>query len=286
MGIDVQEFDYLRQLIQTHTAIVIDSDKAYLAESRLSPLLRQEGCSSVQELIVRLRKTSASGLRRKVLDAMTNNETWFFRDCNPFEVLRDNVLPEMLQKRAAERKIVIWSAACSSGQEPYSIAMLLREHFNLPGWQFVVRATDISSEVLSRATRGRYLQHEVNRGLPTALLAKYLVPCGAEWEIKPEIKKMVTFDPINLAEAWEDAIGPVDVIFLRNVMIYFDLETRKQILARVHKVLKPGGYLFLGAAETTLNLDGRFERVSFDKASCYQVKKQGVDSRFESIPER
>jgi chemotaxis protein methyltransferase CheR len=203
---------------------------------------------------------------------MTNNETWFFRDFNPFEALRNLIIPNLIKKRSSERKIVIWSAACSTGQEPYSIALLLREHFNLPGWRFVVHATDLAATVLAKAKSGRYLQHEVNRGLPAPLLVKHFTRVGLEWEVKKEIRDCVDFRLLNLTKPWKD-VPPPDVIFLRNVMIYFDLEIRRQILARAHDILRPEGYLFLGGAETTFNLDKRFERMELEKTSCYQIKK-------------
>jgi chemotaxis protein methyltransferase CheR len=272
MSLATVEFDYLRTLVKNHTAIVLDAGKEYLAETRLAPLVSEEGCASVQELLTVLRRQSFNGLHRRVLDAMTNNETWFFRDANCFATLTGLALPQMMKRRAQERKLSIWSAASSSGQEPYSIAMLIRENFNLPGWKFSILGTDFCNTILERARTGLYRQMEVNRGLPAKLLAKYFVQQGLYWQLKPEILTAVTFRFLNLAEPWASMIPPADIVFLRNVLIYFDVETRKEILSRVRRVLRPDGYLFLGCAETTLNLDAGFQRVQTEKYVCYKLK--------------
>lgn len=271
MSIGAIEFDYLRRLVKDFSAIDIDADKQYLAELRLTRLLPDEGCQSVQELLQRLRARAIGGMHRKVVDAMTNNETWFFRDCYPFQALADTVIPELMVKRAAERRLTFWSAACSSGQEPYSIAMLLHEMFLVPDWKFVIRATDISSVILERAKSGTYSQLEANRGLPAAYLTKYFLKTGLHWNLKPEIKEMVGFELMNLAQPWTNAPA-VDVVFLRNVLIYFDMEIRKQILLQVRRVLRSDGYLILGGAETTMNIDSNFGRVQFEKCAFYQPR--------------
>jgi chemotaxis protein methyltransferase CheR len=272
MSLAPVDFDYLRTLVKNHTAIVLDSGKEYLAETRLAPLVSEQGCSSLQEFLGRLRSEAFSGLHRKVLDAMTNNETWFFRDAHPFAALTGVILPTLLKARSAQREIRIWSATCSAGQEPYSIAMALRENFNLPGWKFTILATDFSSTILQRARTGLYRQMEVNRGLPARLLTKYFVQQGLHWHLRPEILAMVSFQFLNLADPWGNVVPPTDIVFLRNVLIYFDVETRKTILGRVRRVLAPDGYLFLGCAETTLNLDKEFERVQTGNYVCYKLK--------------
>ncbi len=272
MSLATVEFDYLRTLVKNHTAIVLDAGKEYLAETRLAPLLKEQDCSSVQELLSLLRRQSFSGPHRKVLDAMTNNETWFFRDANCFAALTGTILPEMIKRRAQQRTLAIWSAASSSGQEAYSIAMALREGFNLPGWNFSILGTDFSTAVLERARGGLYRQMEVNRGLPTKLLTRYFKQHGLHWQLQPEILSMVTLRSLNLAEPWNEVVPPADIIFLRNVLIYFDIETRKAILARVRRVLRPDGFLFLGCAETTLNLDDEFATVQAGNYVCYKLK--------------
>ncbi len=272
MSIATGEFEYLRKLVKDHSAIEIDSGKEYLAESRLSWLVRETGCNSLGELLRQLRLQSFNGLHRKVLDAMTNNETWFFRDLHPFNALRDCVLPELMRKRARQKTLSIWSAASSTGQEAYSIAMLWRENFNLPGWRIEINATDISLAALDRAQTGIYSQLEVNRGLPVAYLTKYFSKNDLHWELHREVTRMVEFRQFNLATLWID-IKPMDVIFLRNVLIYFDIDTRQKILRQVRRCLRQDGYLCLGGAETTLNLDPAFTPVRFDKALFYRVRE-------------
>jgi len=274
MSLAPVDFEYLRTLVKNHTAIVLDDGKEYLAETRLAPLVNEHGCGSLQELVGLLRREAFSGLHRKVLDAMTNNETWFFRDAHPFAALTGVVIPELQKRRNARREIAIWSAACSSGQEPYSIAMALRENFNLGDWRFPILGTDFSTAVLQRAKYGLYRQMEVNRGLPAKLLTRYFVQQGLHWQLKPEILNMVSFRFLNLAEPWGNIIPPADIVFLRNVLIYFDVETRKAILARVRRVLAPDGLLFLGCAETTLNLDSEFERIQQGNYVCYKIKER------------
>jgi chemotaxis protein methyltransferase CheR len=265
------DFEFIRDIVRRGSAIVLEPSKDYLVEARLGPLARTEGFASITALIARLRAEGDGPLRRKVIDAMTTNETLFFRDQTPFEVLRQKLLPEILAKRSAKRELRIWSAACSSGQEPYTIAMLLRESFpQLTSWKIEILATDLSSTMLAKARQGLYGRLEVNRGLPTALLAKYFAPVGLDYQIRDELRAMITFREMNLAESWP-GLGTFDIVFLRNVLIYFDVPTKKSILSRARQQLAPDGYLFLGAAETTLNLDDRFERVPFERSGCYRV---------------
>ena len=205
---------------------------------------------------------------------MLTTETSFFRDIPFFEALRKSVLPNLLEKRSTEKKLNLWCAACSSGQEPYSIAILLREHFpTLASWTLTFIASDLSTEMLARAQEGRYSQFEVSRGLPTALLIKYYQQQGPTWQIKEEIRRMVEFRQINLIAAWS-SLPDMDIIFMRNVLIYFDTKTRKAILGKVRRSLKPDGYLFLGSAETTTNLDDTFENIQIDKTMVYRLRNE------------
>jgi chemotaxis protein methyltransferase CheR len=269
------DFNWVRALLRDQAAIVLEDGKQYLVEARLSPLARREGCASVGELIARVRGARIDLVHRRIVEAMTINETSFFRDWRPFEALRKTVLPELLRARATSRQLRFWSAACSSGQEPFSLAILLREHFpQLTSWSVKVIATDLSTEMIERARSGRFPQVEVNRGVPAPLLLKYFVQHGIEWTVRDDVRRMVEFMPANLAGDWP-ALPPMDVVLLRNVLIYFDCETKKRILARVREVLKPGGLLFLGAAETTLSLDPAYERIAVDGTSAYRVI-QGV----------
>jgi chemotaxis protein methyltransferase CheR len=273
MSISSVDFDYLRKLMAEHTAIVLDPGKEYIAESRLAQLVAQEGFPSVGDLIQTLRRNSFDGLHRRVVNAMTNNETWFFRDLVPFQALRMEVLPAIMAARAVERKLSIWCAACSSGQEPYSIAMLLREDFpELRNWKVQILATDISATILERAQNGRYSQLEVNRGLPIALLTRYFTRDGLDWVLADDIRKLVDFRQFNLAESWR-GYPTADVIFLRNVMIYFGVDIKKAILGRIHRALPADGCLFLGGAESTFNLDHRFERVQYETTAYYRLGK-------------
>lgn len=270
--INSSDFNYIRDLVRRHSAIALEADKAYLVETRLAPLARQAGLASLQELIGLLRIQPAHPLHRQVVEAITTHETSFFRDLHPFEALKTTILPALLARRRPS-SLTIWCAACSSGQEPFSIAMLMREHFpTLTTRQIRIIATDLSSAILARAREGLYSQIEVNRGLPAALLTRYFDKQGLHWRIKSEIRRMVEFQQSNLAEPWP-LIPPADLVFMRNVLIYFNVDTKKAILAKIRQVLKPDGYLFLGSSETTLNLDAAFEPISLGKSTCYQLRQ-------------
>jgi chemotaxis protein methyltransferase CheR len=266
-----QDFEFVCRLVRDRSAIVLEPGKEYLVEGRLNPLARQLGLGSISGLVGQLRANPDNGLAGRVVEAMATTETTFFRDHHPFETLRTAVLPDLIRQRGDERRLDVWCAACSTGQEPYSLAILLREHFpNLAGWQVNILATDLSGEALGRARDGRYTQFEVNRGLPAALLVKYFRQHGAVWELSEDVRKAVEFRELNLARPWPP-LPRMDVILLRNVMIYFDLETKKAILDRAARLLRPGGYLLLGGAETTLNLNDSFRRVEALKGGFYQL---------------
>jgi chemotaxis protein methyltransferase CheR len=271
MSVSLSNFTYLRELVQKHSGIVIDADKDYLVDGRIGPLLDGRGAASVDDLLLSLRSRPFGESHRQVIEAMTNNETWFFRDFQPFDVLKQKIIPEILNSNAKEHEIVIWSAASSFGQEPYSLAICIRENFLLSGWKFRILATDLAAHALDRARAARYSQMEISRGLPSPLLSRYFRPLGVEWELSSEIRDMVDFRQMNLTESWLN-LPPVDVLMLRNVLIYFDVDTKKQILGKVKKVLRPKGVLFMGAAETTLNLDDGFERVPFGRSAYYQMR--------------
>jgi chemotaxis protein methyltransferase CheR len=274
MALSQPDFEYVRQVVRKRSAIVLESEKLYLAETRLQTLARKEGYPTVDALVAQMRREPQNQLQDKVVEAMTTNETSFFRDQTPFDVLREKILPELLQKRATERRLNIWCGAASSGQEPYTFCMMLRDHFpQLSSWELRFLASDLSLEVLAKAKAGRYSQLEINRGMPAKLLVKYFMRAGVDWQLKDEIRNMVEFRQINLIEPWPP-IGVQDIVFLRNVLIYFDVDTKRAILANVRRVLKPDGFLFLGAAETTLNVDDHFERLEFDRSGCYRLKKR------------
>ncbi len=272
IAISKSDFNYVRDLVRRHSAISLEPDKAYLIETRLAPLARQTGFDSLQALIASLRTNPGADLRDRVIEAMFTHETSFFRDGHPFEILKSMILPSLLAKRTLGQHLTIWCAACSSGQEPFSVAMLAREHFpDLARGRLRTIATDLSESILARAREGLYTQTEINRGLPPALLARYFDKQGSCWRLKLEIRRMVDFQRSNLAEEWPNLPSP-DIIFMRNVLIYFDQETKKSILSKVRKTLKPDGYLILGSSETTLNLDPTFESISIGKTVCYQLR--------------
>jgi chemotaxis protein methyltransferase CheR len=272
VGLETQEFEYLRQFLAHHSAVMLDEGKGYLAESRLTPLAYREGMDSVQELLAKIRKTSFNDLHRKVLDAMMNNETWFFRDHLPFEALRRAIIPELMADRAATRRLNFWSAASSSGQEAYSIAMTIKEEFGgLPGWTISIIGTDLSSAILRRARDGRYSQLEINRGLPAKYLAKYFTREGSDWILSPVIRSMVEFRELNLATPWCN-LPKFDTVFFRNVLIYFEVERKREMFSRLVSAMKPDGYLLLGAAETTYGLCDSFARISWDKTAYFRPK--------------
>jgi chemotaxis protein methyltransferase CheR len=266
-----EDFDFIRRLLLERSAIVLEPGKQYLVETRLTPVVRQLGLGSIGELVARLRTQPYRGPHNLVVEAMVTTETSFFRDHHPFESLRKVVLPELMSRRRDERCLNVWCAASSTGQEPYSVALLLREHFpELARWKVDLRASDLSEEMLARAREGRYNQIEANRGLPAALLVKYFQQQGTHWQLAQEVRSMVAFQQINLARPWP-SLPRMDLVMLRNVMIYFDVDTKKAILGRLARLLRPDGYLLLGGAETTFNLDNSYRRVESLKAGFYQL---------------
>jgi len=272
--ISVADFTYVQELLRERAAIVLEARQDYLVEARLTPVAREAGLDSVGALVTRLRGSHPGGLHTRVVEAMTTNETSFFRDIHPFEALERHLLPELIARRAAQRRLAIWSAACSSGQEPYTVAMILADHFTaLRDWDVRILATDISTEMLDRARSGRYSQLEMNRGLPAARLVRHFSRAGTEWEASAALRAAVEFRLMNLVEPWPP-MAPVDVILLRNVLIYFSVATKREILARIRRVLRPDGFLILGGAETTLGLDEHFERLQTGTHSCYRLRAE------------
>jgi len=266
-------FAYLQGLLLRRTGTLLEAGKEYVVEARLHGVAVAEGFRSVSALLEGVQTEEESGpLHGKVAEAMLNGETSFFRDLYPFEVLRDVLLPEIIAKREATRMLHIWSGAVASGQEAYSIAMLLLEHFpQLAGWKVRLIASDVSESMLKRARAGVFNQIEVNRGLPARLMLKYFDGTGSEWKIHPRVRQMVEFQHLNLAAPWP-SLPAMDFIFMRNVLLYFSLETRKSILSNVGRTLKPDGYFFLGGGETTLITDRSFESVRTGKAVCYRLR--------------
>lgn len=265
------DFAFVCRLVRDRSAIVLEPGKEYLVESRLTPVVRKYQLPSLGALVTKLRSPTEQELRTRVVEAMVTTETSFFRDVTPFEGLRRTVLPELVAARAPERRLNIWSAACSSGQEAYSAAITIRDHFpDLASWQVSILATDISSDILEKARAGLYSQVEANRGLPATALVRHFRQEGTNWRLSDPVRRAVEFREMNLIRPWP-ALPRMDIVFLRNVMIYFDVDTKKAILARVARLLRPDGYLILGAAETTMNLDDSFRRVDGLKGGFYRL---------------
>jgi chemotaxis protein methyltransferase CheR len=252
------EYEFLRKLLRERSGLDLSTDKQYLVESRLIPLARRGGLGGIAELVQKI-KSGADALTSDVVEAMTTNETFFFRDKIPYDHLRETILPAMLQARASRRSLRIWSAASSTGQEPYSIAMCLKEYgAALAGWRIEILATDLSQAVLEKSRAGIFSQFEVQRGLPIQLLVKYFTQIGDLWQINADIRAMVQQRQLNLLQDFSH-LGSFDVIFCRNVMIYFDQDTKIGIFERLTRVIEPDGILALGAAESVVGISDAFK---------------------------
>lgn len=268
--LNTNAFEYICDLVREKSAIVLEPSKTYLVESRLTPVARANGLDSIEQLVDELRQPNSTKLTRAVIEAMTTNETSFFRDLHPFDAMKSEILPELLKLRSRERVLNIWSNACSSGQEVYTIAMLLKDSFpELGGWKVRLIASDLSTQILDKAKEGIFNQTEVNRGLPLQMLLKYFQKNGLTWQIKEDLRKMIEFRQVNLVESFPQ-LPQMDIVFLRNVLIYFAPETKREILIKLKRFLRPDGFLFLGGAETTMNLDVPFERQQIGRAICYR----------------
>lgn len=265
------QFSALSTLLKDETAVVLEAGKEYLVESRLHSLMREEGFPTLGDLVDAVLLRSNPALNKKVLLALTTNETSFFRDLAAFEYLKTSVVPELMANRDNQKSITLWSAACSTGQEPYSIALSLAEHFPaLSTWKVSIRASDLNPNVVKRAASGEYTSLEVNRGLPVQMLLKYFVQKGTDcFCVSDEIKSKISFFEQNLITSWPTT--PVDVIFMRNVLIYFDTETKRQIFENIKCILAPDGFLFLGTAETPNRISEGFEKVA-GNVNVYRLK--------------
>jgi len=275
MSISASAFNFVRDLVRAESAIVLETGKEYLVESRLVALARDGGYRDVDAYVEDLALRRNPVALNQVVEALTTNETSWFRDSDPFTALRQTVFPELAKARP-QRQIRIWAAACSSGQEPYSILMTAQDTPELAGWKVEMIASDLSQEMVDRARRGEYSQLEVNRGLPATTLVKHFERAGVNWRINPALAAQVQFRQLNLVRPFPP-MGRFDVVFLRNVLIYFDLETKRDILRRVRQVMAPDGHLFLGAAEMTMGVDESWERVPAGRSSIYRIR-EGVPS--------
>jgi chemotaxis protein methyltransferase CheR len=263
-----QDFDYLRKYLRERSGLVLAVEKQYLAESRLLPVARRNGMTSLDELIDRLKNRTTAPLSAEVVEAMTTNETFFFRDKLPFDHFRDTIMPALIAARVREKRIRIWCTAASTGQEPYSLAMVLKSIGPaISGYRIEIVATDLSSEVLEKAKAGIYSQFEVQRGLPVQLLVKFFDQVGETWQLAPELRSMVQFRPLNLLNDFS-VLGSFDAVFCRNVLIYFDQETKVTVLNRIARQMPGDGFLVLGAAETVIGLTEAFKPLA-DKRGLY-----------------
>jgi chemotaxis protein methyltransferase CheR len=272
MTISPQAFTFVRELVRAESAIVLDTGKEYLVESRLVPLARAAGHPDVDAYVADLSKRRTPAALKLVVEALTTNETSWFRDSDPFTALRQNVFPALAKTRA-NRTLRIWAGACSSGQEPYSIIMTALDTPELAGWKIELVATDLSEEMLTRSRKGEYSQLEVNRGLPATTLVRHFERAGLNWRINQSIRERVEFRQLNLTRPFPP-MGRFDVVFLRNVLIYFDLPTKRDVLKRVRQVMAPDGHLFLGAAEMTMGVDDAWERVPAGRSSVYRIREE------------
>ena len=264
----LSDYEFLRRLLKERSGLDLSSDKQYLVESRLIPLARRAELPGIAELVAKI-KAGAEILTAEVVEAMTTNETFFFRDKIPFDHLRDGILPALVQARASRRSLRIWCAASSTGQEPYSIAMCVKEFAPLSGWRVEIVATDLSQEVLEKSKAGIYSQFEVQRGLPIQMLVKHFTQTGELWQLNADIRAMVQHRQLNLLQDFSH-LGTFDVIFCRNVLIYFDQDTKIGIFDRLSRMIEPDGVLVLGAAESVVGISDAF-RPYPDRRGLYRV---------------
>jgi chemotaxis protein methyltransferase CheR len=280
------DYEFLCKLLKERSGLALAGDKQYLVESRLLPLARKSGFANLGELAAKVRGGSER-LAVEVVEAMMTNESFFFRDKIPFEHFRDTIMPALLEARAAEKRVRIWCAAASTGQEPYSLAMCVKEMAaTVAGWRIEIIGTDLSTEVLERAKAGLYSQFEVQRGLPIQMLVKNFAQVGEMWQIAPDIRAMVQYRPLNLLSDFLH-LGPFDLVFCRNVLIYFDHEAKVDVLGRIARVIAPDGYLVLGAAETVVGLTDAFRPVP-DRRGLYApnraAAKPALSAKVAAMP--
>lgn len=263
------DYAYVTELVRKHSSIILNEGQEYLVRSRLEPLARQAGLADLTTLVQRLKREPFGALHAKVVEAMTTGETSFFRDLHPFETLKKHILPEVIKRRRRERTVHVWSAACSTGQEPYSIAMLLASTQELAGWNLKIVATDLSKAAIDRAKTGVYSELELGRGLPKKFREEYFERDGAVYKVKPAIRGLIEWRTYNLAEP-TPKVAPFDIVFLRNVLIYFSPATCTAILNRVRAALQKDGFLVLGTTENMLGLDVDFASMTLGKTTVYR----------------
>lgn len=270
IGIDVENYRFLQAHVYSQTGIVLQDDKHYLFECRLAPIVRQLGLESINDLCTLMKQNRQTEIARQVGEAMTTNETYFFRDPAHYDAIRTVLLPRLKRERKDSMRLRFWSAAASTGQEAYSLAMALIEE-GLGDWNIHILGTDISARVLDRARAGKYQQIEVNRGLPLSLLVKYFSRSGLDWQLNDAVRRLVRFEELDLRQDMRTQ-GPFDLVFCRNVMIYFDAPTKKAILKELHGTLFRGGWLMLGGSEPLFGIEDWFERQSIGNATVYVAR--------------
>jgi len=265
-----ENYRFLQEHIYSHAGIVLEEDKHYLFESRLAPIVRQLGLESINDLCTLIQSSRQPEVGHQVVEAMTTNETYFFRDPSHYDAIRTVLLPRLMEERRDTKRLRFWSAASSTGQEAYSLAMLLIEA-GLSDWNIQILGTDFSSQVVERARSGKYQQIEVNRGLPATLLIKHFRRSGADWHLCDPVRRMVSFETIDLRKSMR-ALGPFDLVFCRNVMIYFHAKTKMSILKELHGTMLRGGWLLLGGAETAFGVEELFEKQAVGNATVYVAR--------------
>lgn len=268
--INPKNYQFLQEHVYSHAGIVLEGDKHYLFESRLAPIVRQLGLESIDDLCVLIQSSCQPEVSHRVVEAMTTNETYFFRDPCHYDAIRTVLLPRLMKERGDTKKMRFWSAASSTGQEAYSLAMLLIEA-GLSDWNIQILGTDFSSQVIERARSGKFQQIEVNRGLPATFLIKHFRRSGTDWNLSDQVRRMVTFEIIDLRSSMR-ARGPFDMVFCRNVMIYFDAITKMNIMKELHGTLLSGGWLLLGGAETAFGVGEYFEKLMVGNATVYVAR--------------
>ena len=272
MRLTNDEYSFIQELVEKRSGIVLDKGKQTFVEQQLNPLCEENGFQELSDLVRELKGSPHSRFHGHVIELVVTHETNFFRDMPAFKVLKEQVVPELLEKRQAERTLNIWSAGCSSGQEAYSVLLVLQENFpELRDWTVRFIATDISSKILKRAREGKYNQLEVNRGLPAPLLLKNFAKAGLEWQLRPELRSRVEFRELNLIDPWPP-LPKMDLIFLRNVLVYFQSETKRGILANVAEQLRDDGFMFMGAAEIPMTADNVFKKIDVPRSGCFRKR--------------
>lgn len=266
------DYEFIAQLVKERSGLVLQTGKEYLLESRLLPVARNNGMETLEQLVSAMRVATGEGLRVAVNEAMTTNESFFFRDKTPFDVFKNTMLPPLLESRASIKSLRIWCAAASSGQEPYSLAMIIKDIPELANWRVEILGTDISNAILEKAKSGMYSQFEVQRGLPVNLLMKYFKQNGEFWQIDSSIRSMVTYKNFNLLDDFK-SLGRFDIVFCRNVLIYFDSETKGKVMDKIAQVLSPDGYMILGSAESVFGLSDKYTLVP-DQKFLYTPKSE------------